>query len=320
MLNCGEVAKHDGIFVVHLRSYGADLFEAIAETITISEKSGCPLHLSHFNWTGIANEGRSKEMLDMVDEARARGVDITSDSIPYIGGNGFLVARLPIWVQEGGPEKILQRLSDHKARSRIKDEFNRLSPPPQWDKFFIAAVKSAKNKEFEGHSVDELSRRLGKDAIDFICDLLVEENLEEVSHVIRSGDEQDVSNVLIHPGNMVGSDSLYLGSSHHPRTYGTFPRFLGYYVRQLGLLTLEEAIRRITSLSAERLRLKNRGLLKEDYFADIVVFNSETIIDKATFENPRVFSEGIEHVVVNGKIVVKQGKHTGATPGRALKP
>jgi len=311
---CKVIAQHGGIYVTHLRDYRAGLFEALDEALEIGEKAGIAVHFSHFR-----GRGRSEQMLAKVDEARERGLDVTIESYPYFVGSGMLQARLPTWVHEGGPEAILEKLSDPEARKRIKEDIHRRSP--NWSKVFICGVESESNKNFEGYSIAELSARLDKEPVDFICDLLLEERLA-VSHMVFGDDEEeeDVRRIMTHHAHMVGSDSLLIGGKPNPRTYGTYPRYLGRYVRELGILTLEDCIRKMTSLPAQRLGLQDRGLLREGLAADIVIFDPDTVIDKATFEAPRRYPEGILYVLVNGELVVADGQHTGTLPGRALKP
>lgn len=309
------VAEHNGISVWHVRKSDLGLIESIKEVIRIAERTGVKTHISHFSVSFPNNEGKSVEMLALVDEARARGIDLTFDSYPYIAQSTLLLVFLPRWAHEGGPEAILDRLSQAETRERICTEIRTLNVP--WDKVILTCVPSEKNGIYVGKSIHEAAKMAGREVVEFACDLLREEELA-VGHLSLLGNEEDMQRIMKHTCHMAGSDGILVGDKPNPRAWGTFPRFIARYSRELGVLSLEEIIRHMTSAPAQRLGLKDRGLVKEGYFADLVIFNPETIADKATFEKPKQYPEGIDYVLVNGAVVVEKGKHTGALKGRVL--
>lgn len=310
---CKTVAEYDGISVWHVRYRDLGVIKGTKEAIKVGEESGVKVHFSHYH--GSAGEGKPEEMLAIVDEARTRGLDVTFDAYPYIAGSGFLAVTLPPWAHEGGPDAILARLRDPKAREKICADMH--ATPSPWERTILACVSTERNKIYLGKSLLEAAKMAGKDVAEFVCDLLLEEKLN-VGHVSFRNDEEDMRIIMRHPCHIACSDGLLVGDKPHPRGWGTFARFLGVYSRELGILSLEEAIRHMTSAAAQRLGLIDRGLLKENLAADLVVFNPETIIDKATFDEPKKYPEGIDYVLVNGAVVVDKGKHTGVLNGRAL--
>lgn len=317
---CKIVAEYGGIYVAHQRySLGDGLIDPIKETIHICRETGISAHISHFKTNTPAQRGKSRLMLALLDEAREEGIDITVESYPYLAGSTMLLSVLPSWIAEGGPAVLLEKIGDPNVRIRIEEEVGALISDLSWRAIFITTVRSSKNREFEGKCISELAERFDKSPFDFVCDLLIEENLA-VGCLKVFGNEEDVREIMTYHAHMVGSDAIPVGRRPHPRAYGTFPRYLGLYVRELGILTLEDAIRKMTSFPAQRLNLNDRGLLKSGMWADIVVFNPDTVVDTATFDNPRQFPVGIQYVFVNGSLVVDRGKHTGVLAGRALKP
>jgi len=322
---CKVVAKYSGIFGVHMRNEGDQLIESVQEVISIGEKSGTPVQINHFKAAGEKNWGKVAEAFKIIEEARAKGVDITCDQYPYTAGSTTLTAILPPWVREGGVNKIIQRLKDPEQRLRIKKDIQTGVPGWDnqvayggWDGIIITSVASRKNKGLEGKTISEIAQLQKKSQADAAFDLLIEENTD-VGMVIFCMTEQDVRTVMKHHIQMVGTDGLLGDGKPHPRAYGTYPRILGKYVREEKVLTLEEAIRKMTSFPAQRLGLKDRGLIMEEMYADVVVFNPKTIVDVATYENPIQYPIGVEYVLVNGEIVVDKGKHTGAVPGKVLR-
>ncbi|MGD8505218.1 MAG: amidohydrolase family protein, partial [Candidatus Bathyarchaeota archaeon] len=279
---------------------------------------------------GKANWGKVKQTLKMIDEARARDIDITCDVYPYTAGSFDLASMLPAWTREGGSEKLFKKLRDPEIREKIRKEMDDGTskwPSPLkaagWDATIIA--RSKRHPEFEGKSVEEITRSRGIDTFEFVFDLLIEERAD-VWVVRFAMCKEDVRRVIQHPLSMIGSDSSaraphgILGQGKpHPRGYGTFPRILGKYVRKKKTLTLENAIRKMTSLPARKLRLEERGLIKEGLYADITIFNPEAIIDKATYAEPHQYPEGIEYVLVNGKIAVERNTQKETLAGKALR-
>jgi len=312
---CKAVAEYDGISVWHTRMRDFGLIEAIKEVIKVAEKTKVKVHFSHYAANTPANKGKSKEMLAIVDEARERGLDVTFDSYPYIAASTTMILLLPRWVHEGGPDAILERLRDPKTKERICADIRATSPA--WDRAVLACVSTEKNKVYIGKNLLEAANMAGKEVTQFVCDLLLEEELC-AGYVNFAGNEEDMRIIMKHPCHTVCSDGLLVGDKPNPRGWGTFPRFLGVYSRELGLLSMEEMIRHMTSAGAQRLGLTDRGLLKKGLAADLVIFNPESIKDTATFENPRQYPVGIDYVLVNGALVVEKGIHTGVLNGRAL--
>ncbi|MFQ6074252.1 MAG: amidohydrolase family protein, partial [Candidatus Bathyarchaeia archaeon] len=287
------VAKHGGIYASHIRGEGDTLFSSVKEAIKIGEEAKVPVEISHHKAAGKANWGKVKETLRMIDEARAKGTDVTCDVYPYTAGSFGLSSMLPPWAHEGGSEKLLERLGNKKTREKLRKEMEEGTPEwpsplkaADWDATIIA--QSRKHPELEGKSVEEIARSKEIDPFEFVFDLLIEESAA-VSVVRFAMCEEDVRLVMRHPLSMIGTDSSAIApygvlgrGKPHPRGYGAFPRVLGKYVRKEKTLTLEDAVRKMTSLPARKLGLKDRGLIKEDMYADITIFNPETILDKAT--------------------------------------
>jgi len=324
------VSRFGGIYTSHIRGEGSTLINAVKEAIEIGERAKLPVEISHHKASGRANWGKVKQTLQMMEEARERGVDVTCDVYPYIAGSTGLDALLPPTVYEGGVEKLVERLSVRENRRRIREEMKRTSEEggperlgaPEWRSIRISYCKG--HRDLEGKTIEAIAEEKRRDPFEFVFDLLVEEKAS-VGIVLFTMRERDMHYVLRHRLSMVGSDSStaspygVLGKGKpHPRTYGTFPRILGRYVREEGVLSLENAVRKMTSLPAQKLKLKDRGLIREGAWADIVVFDPKRVVDKATYQKPHQYPDGIEYVLVNGKIVVEHGEHTGALPGHVL--
>jgi len=313
---CRVVAEYDGISVWHTRLRDLGLIEATKEIIRVAEKTNVKLHFSHYAANGQENWGKSKEMLAIVDEARERGLDVTFDSYPYIASSSTVIILLPRWVHEGGPDAILERLRQPKTREKICTDMRNAAPV--WDQFVLTSVSTEKNKIYVGKDLLEAASIAGKEVAEFVCSLLLEERLD-AGYLSFSGNEEDMRTIMKHSCHMAGSDGILVGGKPNPRGWGTFPRYLGVYCRELGILRLEEMIRHMTSAPAQRLGLNDRGLVKEGLIADLVVFNAETVIDKATFDEPKKYPAGIDYVLVNGAVVVDEGQHTGVLNGYALR-
>ncbi len=316
------VRKYDGIYDVHLRSEGDRLIPAMEEVIAIGRESGIPVLITHFKANGRRNWGQSENSLALLDKARREGVEVTIAQYPYTAGSTMLLSVIPPWYHAEGPNGLLRVLREE--RGRIKKDYHERQDWEStvrmngWENIVVSSVESEANKKYEGKSIAEIAALRGlEDPADAAFDLLLEEDLA-VGMIIFSMDEKDVVRIMKHPSVSFITDGL-LGGKPHPRVYGAFPRILGRYVREQGVMTFEEAVRKMTSLPAEKLRLKNKGRLAENYDADITVFNPETVIDRATYENPRQFPSGIDWVLVNGKIVVEKGRHTRATPGKTIR-
>jgi N-acyl-D-aspartate/D-glutamate deacylase len=315
------VAEYRGVYYIHLRGEGETLFKALDEAFEIGERSGVSLEIVHFKASGRENWGNTEEGLRRVEEARAQGMDVTIDQYPYIASSIGLAALIPPWAHEGGNERLLERLRDPEVRRRIKEGPARFAN--ELDDVMISFAKN--NPGYEGKRVTEIARMEDKDPMDAVFDLLLAENAQ-AGMVSFGMSEEDVERVMRSPFMMVCSDGLGVSPSGaqnrgkpHPRYYGTFPRVLSRYVREKGVLSLQEAVRKMTSLPAQRIGLRDRGLLREGFKADVVLFDPETVNDEATFTDPHRFPTGIPYVIVNGGIVVDGGDQTEALPGKVLR-
>ncbi len=316
------VARHSGLYFSHIRGEGATLLDAIREVIEIAEKAGLPAQIAHFKSAGRPYWHQLPEAINLVEQARARGLDITADRYPYIASSTSLGAFLPHWAHEGGRPQLLERLADPTTRSHIRQEVVADMEGLTWQDVMISSCPA--RPIYEGCTIEQLAEEQGKEPVDVVLDLLLEAE-GEVSMIEFSMSEDNLRQVLRLPWVMIGSDGSSLTphgemgkGKEHPRSYGAFPRFLGRYVREEGLLTWPEAVRKITALPAERLGLWDRGQLKVGKKADIVLLDSERVVDRATFVQPYQYPEGIEYVLVNGRVVIERGEHTGALPGEVL--
>ncbi|MBM4435434.1 MAG: D-aminoacylase [Chloroflexi bacterium] len=324
---CRAVAAAGGVYVTHIRSvFRGAPFDPVEEALEIARRSGVRLHYSHFR-TSAANAGRASELMAKVDAARAAGLDVTLDTYPYPTGSSTGLYFLPPWVHEGGVDEIVARLADPSLRARIVAG---MTPPPpalgaSWDDIVISHAGSAKHRPLVGRSLGEAARARGAASPqDLLCDLLAAERLEvgwrgaPPAPEVWERIDRDVLELLERPFYMVGSDAIMVGDRPHPRAYGCFPRLLGTLRRRHGRPSLETLVNRMTAVPAERFRLSDRGLLRPGKAADIVVFDPGTIADTATYEEPRSYPVGVEHVLVNGHLAVEHGAPTGALAGRAL--
>jgi N-acyl-D-amino-acid deacylase len=321
----GRVAERNGGAVVyHIRNEAESVLESLEEVLQVSRDTGVRTHISHLKVTGAGNWKKAEGVMEAIDHAISEGLRITFEQYPYAAGSTMMSAVLPPWALEGSTDEALKRLEDPSLRSRILHDvehgvgrWQSLGTIAAWN-IVVSSVGSQKNKDKEGRNLRDLAQEVGVAPIEAAIRLLLEENMS-VSMIIFHQSDDVVGMFMRHPAGGFGTDGLLSGKPH-PRLYGSYPRILGHYVRQEKLLKLEEAIRKATSLAADRLRLSDRGRIAEGMGADIVVFNPGTVIDRATFENPRQFPDGINWVLVNGAVVVKEGKHTGAKPGRSLRP
>ncbi|MDP9243670.1 MAG: amidohydrolase family protein, partial [Chloroflexota bacterium] len=266
--------------------------------------------------------GGPEPMLALVDDARAEGLDVTFDSYPYEWASTRLLIMIPPWMQAGGPGPTKERLADPGARQRIRRELGErgvlFAGKGAWHDVRLGYFTRPEHLRWEGRTLGELIDERGEDPVDVLCDLLLEENLH-VNEVTPGPWSETLPRFLHHPVGMIGTDSTFVGTKPSPRTYGSFPRILGQFVRDEALLSLEEAVRKMTSAAAARLGLTDRGLLRDGLAADLVVFDPARVRSNATYEEPRRFPDGIEHVIVNGTVVVDGNAHTGATPGRVAR-
>ena len=327
-------ARYGGVYFSHQRSESARIFESLDEVFTIAEQARIPAEIWHLKTAYKANFGKMPEVLRRLEAARARGLDVTADQYPYTRASNGLDSCLPLWAREGGFEKLVERLKDPATRERIKkdmDDPNAATWENQWyganggDGVMIASVLDPALRKWEGMTLTQIGRAMGKDPRDAAIDLVVADK-GETAVITAIMDEDDVRAALKHPLVGVGTDSgskaadgKLAESKSHPRAWGSFPRILGRYVRDEHLLTLEEAIRKMTSKAAARVHLADRGILRPGMAADITVFDPATIRDVATFEDPNRYSVGIRHVFVNGRRVVADGTITAERPGRPLR-
>jgi N-acyl-D-amino-acid deacylase len=321
---CRTIAELGGFLAPHHRSYGAGALEAYAEMIEVATASGCALHLSHATMNFGVNKGRAGELIALLDKAIADGCDLTLDTYPYLPGSTTLAALLPSWTSADGPEGVLRLLADPAACARIREDVEVRGSdgchgvPMDWTTIRISGVARPALAGRVGRTVAELAGSEGREPFEVFRRLLVEDRLA-TTILQLVGHEENVRAIMRHPRHTAGSDGLLVGARPHPRAWGTFPRYLGHYTRELGVLGLEECIAHLTGNAARRLRLRRRGLIRVGYAADLVLFDPSTIRDTATFDQPRSRAAGIEHVYVNGVAVVAAGRTTGATPGRALR-
>ncbi len=316
-----EAAQNGGFYHTHVRYALGDRFlDPFREAIEIGRRGEAPSHITHF-YHRATFPGTPDQMLELVDEARATGQDVTFDAYPSEWASTRLLILIPTWVQAGGPARTKERLADETTRDRIRRELGErgvmFAGKGGLRDVRIGYLHRPENLQWEGKTLGDLIDATGKDPVDVLCDLLIDEDLSP--NEVTPGPHTDgIRRFLRHPIGMVGTDSTFVGAKPSPRTYGSFPRILGQFVRDEGLLGLEEAIRRMTSAPAARLGLRERGVIRDGAIADLVVFDPATVRSNATYDEPRQFPDGIETVIVSGKLVVDGSAHTGRTPGKAL--
>jgi len=327
-------ARYGGVYFTHQRSESVRIFESLDEVFAIAERANIPAEIWHLKTAYKASFGKMPEVLRRIEGARARGLDVTANQYPYTRASNGLDSCLPLWAREGGFEKTLARFNDPATRERIKkdmDDPNATTWENQWyganggDGVMVSTVLNPDLRKYEGMTLTQIGKAMGKDPRDAVIDLVVADK-GETSVVTAIMDEDDVRTALKHPLVGVGTDSgakaedgKLAESKSHPRAWGSFPRILGRYVRDEHLLTLEEAIRKMTSKAAARVHLNDRGLLRPGLMADITIFDPATVKDVATFDDPTHYSTGIRHVFVNGRRVVADGVMTSERPGRPLR-
>ncbi|MCH7805398.1 MAG: D-aminoacylase [Acidobacteria bacterium] len=326
-------SEYGGMYISHLRSEGDRLLEAVDELITIARDAGIHAEIYHLKAAGKANWSKLQELIEKVEAAQAEGLQITADMYNYTAGKTGLDAAMPLWVQEGGHDAWVTRLKDPAVRRRVRQEM--AAPGADWENLYWAAG-SADNlllvefrndslKPLTGKTLAEVAQMRGKSPEDTAMDLVIEDD-SRVGTVYFLMSEENVERKIALPwvsfasdAGSVATEGVFLRSNPHPRTYGNFARLLGKYVREEGIIPLEEAIRRMTSLPASNLKLEGRGSLEPGSFADVVIFDPQKIQDHASYDNPHQYSTGVIHVWVNGQQVLEEGEHTGATPGRVLR-
>ncbi|MCX5194723.1 D-aminoacylase [Streptomyces sp. NBC_00249] len=312
---CKVVARHGGYYCPHHRSYGRGALRAYAEMLALTREAGCALHLAHATMNFGENEGRAPELLALLDEALAAGADLTLDSYPYTPGCTTLAALLPGWASAGGPEAVLARLRDDATAERIRHALEVEGSdgchgvPVDWSAVEISGTTDPAYSAHVGTRLDgwDTARRL------LLGDRLGPTILMHVGH------EENVRAIMRHRVHTGGSDGILHGAKPHPRAYGTFPHYLGRYVRELGVLSLEECVAHLSGRPAARLRLPDRGLVREDFRADLVLFDPETVAAGSTYERPRALPTGIPHVLIDGRFVLRNGRRTEVLAGRSVR-
>jgi N-acyl-D-aspartate/D-glutamate deacylase len=325
---CEVAARYGGYYAAHMRVPAERQLEGRLETLEVAHRAGIAVQMAHNNVMGRPYWRLVPEMLELLDRERAAGVDVTYDVYPYLAGMSIIDQLMPAWAQEGGVEALVARLRDRATRRRIYDE---LAPgraggalPWDWDAIRVTDVQPAEDKPFEGKTVAEVAALLGVDGLEALLTLVERDRASATYHHLS---EANTRLLLRHPLGMVASDGAAvtvgtrsLRGKPHPRFFGTFPRVLGRYVREGGVLTLEEAVRKMTAVPAARVGLSDRGLLAPGKIADVVLFDPRTIVDHATYDEPSRYAQGVDSVVVAGQVVLERGQMTGALPGRALAP
>ena len=318
---CRTAAKYGGMYVSHVRNEGDRLIEAVEELLRISREAGVAAEIYHLKAGGRRNWPKIDRVISMVESARRKGARITADMYLYTASSNRLSSRLPGWAQEGGDDALLERLENPALRKKIASEMRQRGPMP---KTILVGFAAESLRPLTGKTLEEAAGIRGKDEVETMLDLVSEDSAHtRVATFVMS--EENIKKELRQPWVSLGSDAVsisaegvFLKQSTHPRAYGNFARLLGNYVRDEKVISLQEAIRRITFLPAENLGLDRRGLIRQGYFADLVVFDPETITDRATYDNPHQYAIGVKYVLVNGVRVIENGEHTGAKPGRAL--
>jgi len=328
-------AAHGGIYSSHIRDEGFGVFDSIKEAIAVGEQAGLPVDIIHLKIADEKYWGKMSEVLALIDDARRRGVNVQANVYPYTRGNNDLRSIIPPWAHEGGNAKLLERLRDPQLRIRLKQDIQTVRP--DWYNHYTAVggdwsrMQISANNTYKGMTMDKViaakrrDKPAGYDAFDVLFDLLLEQN-GFVGTVYAHHTEADMNLAMVQPWTSIGSDGSAFATegvlrrgNPHPRNFGTFPRILGVYVRERGVLRLEDAIRKMTSLNAAKVGLRDRGTLRTGAFADVTIFSAERVIDRSTYEDPFHYPEGIEYVIVNGQVSLEKGVPTPARAGRALR-
>ncbi|MEU3305752.1 D-aminoacylase [Nocardiopsis sp. NPDC006832] len=321
----GPVREAGGYYCPHHRNYGSRVVESYQECLDVARRAHVPLHLAHCHVNFPRNRGRAREVLDAIDEATVRfGLDVTLDSYPYRASATYLAAPLPSWAQEGGTTATLDRLSDPDTRGRILREVETKGTdgnhgvPMDWGTLVVTGTADPGLSWAVGHSIADLAARRGEEPGRLYVDLLVADELRS-GCLLQVGNEENIRTIMRHSAHTAGSDGILVGDRPHPRGWGTFPHYLGHYVRELGLLSLEECVRHLTSRPAQRLGLADRGTIQLGAHADLVVFDPDTVAARATYDDPRRTPVGIEHVLLSGEFTVRDGRRTDRLPGRSVR-
>lgn len=331
LVELGKIlSEHGKVYATHVRNESSALVQAVEEAIEIGEKSGCAVHVSHHKVAGRSNFGRVSTTLDLMEKARLRGVDVTCDVYPYLAGSTLVSALLPGWVQEGGPAAMLEKISCKDNRKRIDREirenfegWDNLAGEAGWDRVMI--LSSAGQKDCEGKTIQEIAAARKVSEVEALLEVVEQDRGESLIAVF--GFDQDDNNMIIaHELSMIGSDGFAASytpipgrGKPHPRAFGTFPRVLGRYVREAGIISLENAIWKMTGFPAQRFNLQNKGLIKEGFDADLVIFDPANVADRATYEEPFQKPTGIEHVFLKGRPVVRSSDYLGHSFGSLVR-
>ncbi len=335
LIELAKVARqYGGIYSTHMRDEGQGVFRSVEESINIGKGANIRVDIIHLKIADKKFWGQMNEVVSMIQKARAQGCDIRANVYPYTAGQNNLRAIIPPWAHDGGNEKMLERLRDPALRARMKKDIETeqaqwynhyLAVGRDWNAMLLASLSNPKNQEFVGKRMSDVIAARGGDPLDVLFDFLLEEN-GSVPTVYFHHSEPDMIYALKQPFTSIGSDGSAMSpegprgrSQPHPRSYGTFPRLLGRYVRELKTLSLPEAVKKATSMNAEKINIPDRGLLKAGYWADVTVFDPNTIADQATYVNPHQYAVGVSYVIVNGEVVLDNGRHTGAMPGRVIR-
>ncbi len=311
-----EAARLGGIYHTHVRNTLGDQFlDPLREAIDIGRYGEIPSHITHLSQQK-RHSGGAEEILELVEKSRDDGVDVTFDMFPSLYGSTRLTILFPQWTMDGGPERQKQVLASREGRERLKEEM--IPGVVSYDEMWLTYFKRPHNHRFEGKTISETASLMDRDPLDAMCDLLLDEDLQ-VCYIMAGNNGMTLPKFINHPLSMIGSDGVLLGDFPSPRTYGTFPTVLAKFVREEGGMSLPDAVRKMTSFPAQRLGIPDRGLLRDGFKADLVVFDPDTVDSPATRNHPKQFPVGISHVVVNGKVVVVDGNHTGALAGRSLR-
>ncbi|HEY5454945.1 MAG TPA: D-aminoacylase [Acidothermaceae bacterium] len=322
---CGPVRDAGGYYCPHHRNYGRSVVQGYQDCLSIAKCADVALHLAHCHVNYLQNAGRAIEVLDAIDAAVAQdGLDVSLDSYPYLAGATYLAALLPSWVHAGGADAVVSRLQDPETRRRILYEIEvsgsdgSHNMPVDWTTISVSGVADERSAWAVGATIAELASARDEEPGALFCNLLVADRLG-VGCLVHVGNEDNVRAIMRHRAHTAGSDGILVGARPHPRGWGTFPRYLGTYVRELGILRLEECVAHLTSRPARRLRMVDRGVLRVGAVADIVVFDADTIDATGTYDDPRRQPQGIQHVMVNGEYTLRDGHRTDRLPGRAIR-
>lgn len=330
---CKIIKEYDGIYTIHLKDQGTNLLASVEQAIEIGKKSGCRIEISHLKAKYKANWGKTKEAIRLIEKAKSDGVDISFDVYPYAAYGSGLIDLMPPWVKKDGPRKMCQMLRDFDTRKKVLYDMEHgisgwetIMNSDNWeDCVQIASLRTLENKSCEGKLIGQIAKERGCTSYEAVVDLIIAEDAS-VKCIWFAMSEDEVAEIMQHPYALFGTDGRACADygelskgSVHPRYYGTYPRILGHYVREKKALSLEEAIKKSTKAPARHFKIQNRGELKENYYADLVIFSPEKITETSTFANPHSYADGIEYVIVNGETVIAHGEHTGALPGKILR-